>query len=360
MLNAYLNNNLGDDLFIIHLANSLPEIDLVIECSEWQARAFRDIDNIIVLHPFDTKFSILKRIGKKVNNIRKRKINDYIYIGGSIFIEYENWKNILNWWDWISRNYDLSVIGANFGPFQSNEYLAAFKRISAQFKLFTLRDRYSYDLFRDNKNIYYSPDILFSYPLPHMPVNKNQIVINSMDLLDRSKDDPCLSKYYDNYITSLINISVNLIENKKYITFISFCSNQNDHRSAIKIGRGIGVNSQVNYLGYSGVNVDEIITKIVTSELVIATRFHAIVLAIAADIPVLPIIYSNKTLNMLHDIGYQGPIWDFRKGDRLDPKTLEQIRKPSTYINIDDVKNKSRIHIDLLRERVLGDLNGTN
>jgi polysaccharide pyruvyl transferase WcaK-like protein len=39
----------------------------------------------------------------------------------------------------------------------------------------------------------------------------------------------------------------------------------------------------------------------------VAVRFHAAVLCLALGIPFVPILYANKTANLLDDVGYTGP-----------------------------------------------------
>lgn len=48
------------------------------------------------------------------------------------------------------------------------------------------------------------------------------------------------------------------------------------------------------------------------SSIVICSRFHATILGILAGKPVIPIVYSDKTIHMLNDIGFKGLVIDIR------------------------------------------------
>ena len=52
----------------------------------------------------------------------QKKCDAQVYIGGSIFMEYPTWKNIVSWWDYQSKLLPFFVLGANFGPYHTEEY----------------------------------------------------------------------------------------------------------------------------------------------------------------------------------------------------------------------------------------------
>ena len=66
-------------------------------------------------------------------------------------------------------------------------------------------------------------------------------------------------------------------------------------------------------MNYDGNNCDDIINVIQNSESILASRFHGVILGLVFKKKVLPIIYSNKTLNTLNDIGFKGNIIDIRE-----------------------------------------------
>ena len=87
----------------------------------------------------------------------------------------------------------------------------------------------------------------------------------------------------------------------------------------------------VRVLRYDGTNAREMTEAIAGSGSVIATRFHAAILALAAGRPVLPVLYSDKTLHVLQDLAFAGMMPDLRDGTDWDVaacrRSLEQ-QKP--------------------------------
>ena len=57
-----------------------------------------------------------------------------VYIGGSIFMEYPTWKNIVSWWEYQSSQYPFFVLGANFGPYHTEEYRSAMDKVYTKLK----------------------------------------------------------------------------------------------------------------------------------------------------------------------------------------------------------------------------------
>lgn len=51
-------------------------------------------------------------------------------------------------------------------------------------------------------------------------------------------------------------------------------------------------------------NIQEVLTELASSNTVIGTRFHAVILGLLAGAEVLPIMYSNKTGYVLDDLGF--------------------------------------------------------
>lgn len=91
-------------------------------------------------------------------------------------------------------------------------------------------------------------------------------------------------------------------------------------------------------------NTDDILEELAHSEYVIASRFHALILGIAAGKAVFPIIYSDKTISILYDIGFQGNWADIRANNEIEfdfsiSNLLNNIFVPNTNLKKDSDKH---------------------
>ena len=80
----------------------------------------------------------------------------------------------------------------------------------------------------------------------------------------------------------------------------------------------------------------------------IATRFHATILAIASGRPVFPIVYSDKTINVLKDIGFYGNYADLRNMDQISYAYSKSNFKYSQIIDTEELKKMSEGHFAML------------
>src|SRR5690606_11653244 len=94
--------NLGDDLFIKILCERYPETRFILYAQSEYKNSFNDVKNITVI-PSDTLFKrgfnfIFSKL--KVNNFLQhllaKKCDAAVYIGGSLFIQQEEWKEKYN------------------------------------------------------------------------------------------------------------------------------------------------------------------------------------------------------------------------------------------------------------------------
>ena len=106
-----------------------------------------------------------------------------------------------------------------------------------------------------------------------------------------------------------------LLNRGKEIVLASFCKEEGDEEGIRKIldAMSRGKDSRIRILCYDGTNARELTEAIAESGSVIATRFHASILAMAAGRSVLPVIYSDKTKHVLQDMGFAGTVYDLRE-----------------------------------------------
>ncbi|HPF83764.1 MAG TPA: polysaccharide pyruvyl transferase family protein, partial [Bacilli bacterium] len=252
-------------------------------------------------------FNFLK--AKLKIDIKNRMINKciknsdyYIKVGGSIFIE--NNPNYKEYDREYKTNKNTYILGSNFGPYESNEYYDYFNNLYNNIKDMCFRDKYSHDLFSSSR---YASDIVFNLDASKYNKNKkNRIVISMIDLNNYKN----LKKYVNEYDNLLINI-IKKYQKDYEIYLMGFCKNEGDLNVINRIYNRLEDNTNIKCYLYDG-NLNEALNIISESKIVFATRFHANILGLLFNLTIIPIIYSNKTKELLKDIGFNKNIIDIK------------------------------------------------
>ena len=312
-LKAYINKNLGDDIFIDIISKRYPNTNFLIDGNA----NYLNNKNLT----FYNKNIFKKIIGKLLYYIILKKINYEtfmslrcdlsILIGGSIFIENKSEKLPL-------LKKPLYIIGSNFGPYNSLKYIEKSKKLFLQATDVCFRDKKSYDIFKEFPNVRYSTDIVFSYKSPNIKIKNNKQVIFSVIDCD-FKEKELVVNYREKYENTILSL-INFFQKKKFkIILMSFCKSQGDEEAIKRIKARC--KSNVSCYFYNG-NIEEAINVIASSSIVVGTRFHANILGMLYGKTVLPIAYSDKTINILKDMKYKGKVLDVRNLDDFDISLL--------------------------------------
>lgn len=317
-LYAYDKQNLGDDLFVHTVTGRYPHVKFYMWTDKENRNTFRSLPNMKVVDRDFCLVHLLKRIRASLvpryRSWLENRCKAVVYIGGSIFMEYDEWENILNWWEYKAEHHPFYVMGANFGPYQNEAYRERITKIYGQMRDVCFRDRYSYDLFRNVPTVRQAPDILFSYPMPRLPVKEKQIFVSVINCADRRS-----SYGFGNpdraYVEQMASLLQGYLQKGCTLVMSSFCKVEGDETGIQKILTAMGCENdpRIRVLNYNGTNADELVRAIAQSDAVIASRFHAAILAMVAGRPVLPVVYSDKTLHVLEDLGFEGTVIDIRK-----------------------------------------------
>jgi colanic acid/amylovoran biosynthesis protein len=301
--------NLGDDLFLDILAKKHPNCHFTINYVGNNYDAF-----IAKYHNIKRRgYTIFNKIGQRLKIIDY--INDYasvanehdalIFIGGSIFREetyhqslYENRMKLIT--EFKKKDKSVFIIGANFGPYETEQFYNDYTAFFEQCDDVCFRDLYSYDLFKNLPQVRYAPDIVFQMNLDEYKsiAKRKRVGFSIIDV--RHKQG--LSRYYNSYIDSTVR-TIQLLVNRGYDCYLmSFCEKEGDlHVIGTIMSRLASTIEKVHVYEYKG-NIQDSINLIATFELFVAARFHANIIALMLGIGVMPIIYSKKTSNMFMDI----------------------------------------------------------
>lgn len=318
-LDAYFANNLGDDLMVDIMLRRYPQYTFWVDHSSNATDIFLKYPNfenrrkiagrygrlnhiVNILTCYRNEDILLHRIFSRLT----RKSRCSVYIGGSLFMESvgDDVKARIVIEEKRLNPKPLFVIGANFGPYVTSDFRDAFVDFFGKCGGVTFRDKKSYSLFQGMSNIDYAPDVVFNLPYHTEETHNNTVVISVVDLQRRST----LAKYtpdYERLISEACRVCV--MQGKKPI-LMSFCDYEGDINAVWRIWENLElpIQQETEIYRYQGC-LDEALELFEKAQFVLATRFHAMILALRMNKPFYCISYSDKikwVLNDLHSNAY--------------------------------------------------------
>lgn len=316
---AYYKCNLGDDLFLKTLVRRYPSVLFYFCERRDQLKIISEERNVEIVGKLEYLWlRLVRKIENKsvyVENQRIiRKALAIVRIGGSIFIENAAWTSSSE----ISCDF---YIGCNFGPYKTQEYFNYQKNMIAKSRDACFRDNYSYSLFADLPNTRVAPDIIWGYPFfPAADPNGRGIAISVINMEDREVLRDSMD-YYEDMIRAICRLGQ---KKQLPVKLLSFCAYEKDPEAIKRIMDGLDTVDGIETVFYEG-DIDSMLNAINDCQLVIAARFHAMIIGWSLEKSVFPVIYSEKQTNTLKDIDFQGDIWNLKNGDLLGISRIEQI-----------------------------------
>lgn len=342
-VDIYLAFNLGDDLFLDILANKYPDTEFTVNYVGNNYDSFISNYSNVRRRKYNLKDKVLQKI--KIKNT----LTDYktiaenydgiVFIGGSIFRDEEyheelykdRMKLIL---EFKVLNKPIFVLGANFGPYKSEKFISDYRKFFQMCTDVCFRDKFSYDLFNDMDNVRYAPDIVFQLDVDKYKKNIKKDIIGFSIIDVKHKDS--LGCYEEEYIESNVRAIERFIDEGYCCCLMSFCKKEGDFNAIKKILSKMRMTSRSKVIiyEYNG-KLYEAINKISEFKLFVSARFHGNILSQLLRVPVLPVIYSFKTENMLKDINLDSIMIKMNDLKMLEDK---EVMKKS-YSNITEVEN---------------------
>jgi len=178
------------------------------------------------------------------------------------------------------------------------------------------RDEFSKDYLKsisfnsDRDHVY--PDLAFSYPIARLPqssshsCNRTVIGVGLMTYFNRRCISPADETIYRDYLTNLGNFVTWLLE-RDYIVRLLIGDVTYDQRArqdlqALLKVRGFGY-KKGSIIDEPASTVDEVLSQLAATDLVVASRFHNVLLALMLGKPVLAISYHEKVDALMDGAG---------------------------------------------------------
>jgi len=351
LVDIYLAYNLGDDMFLEVLAKRFPETRFTIfHPGDNYAPFFSSYHNLEKL-PYSIKDKILRKINvyNYLNDHKKfaEKYDALLFLGGGIFREesyeeelFQTRSSLVA--EFNNKNKPVFFTGCSFGPYTNESFRKKHEVLFSQCADVCFRDLYSYNLFSNVEQVRYAPDLIWGYEVPEKNTNNDKnLGISVIDPRHKSG----LEGFYKEYVDSHKDLIKKYIAKGYKISLFSYCEPEGDLAVINQIISGFSEELQENITvyNYTG-NIHKYLQMMCLSTRFVAARFHANIIAMLMEIPTLPVIYSNKTLNMLEDINFGN--------SSVDIKDLKQLTK-YYFMNYElpeltEVAVKSKAHFNKL------------
>jgi colanic acid/amylovoran biosynthesis protein len=307
-LYGYFARNLGDDLMVQLLRQRYPDV-------RFYSETWTEVPGIVTWETLQRKhgrlnhlLNLLTRYRWKdfyMHTIRKRydrKCSCSVYIGGSIYMQRTALEEQLRQEERKLQNGPLFVIGANFGPSREEAFAEGFADYFCRCAGVTFRDKSSYERFRGCGNVAYAPDVVLNFQAAPQK-NNGTVLISVINLENR----PDLMPWRSDYETWMAALCETCIRMGKRPVLLSHCQAEGDEAAIARILEALSpeIREKTGTLCYRGDGA-EILDAYAGADRVIATRFHAMILAMCFQKPFFAIAYSEKCRHYLEDLDFGG------------------------------------------------------
>ena len=329
-LTAYFENNLGDDLFLHILGNRYPDYEFVTFSDIAQYKnlpnnvvtTMTDRDNAVIrfFHKLDYRLRHIRRdisIAQAYIDFKEmqwiKKSEAVVYIIGSGFME---GASVLK----SDKYYKKSpyLIGCNFGPFQSAEFYEVCNKHFSMARDVCFRDSYSAKLFEKLPNVRWAADVVFNYCGEYRDILKNAEKKYTLISVMNLEKDKKTAKYKDDYIKFICECVENVVQNGKIAVLVGFCKSEGDHITVESIKNKVNNSEQVLSFQYPDIAIEEVMGLFKYADEIIATRYHALIIGLLLNKKTYPIVYSEKTRNVLEDLDRNAPYLEVKNLKQMD------------------------------------------
>ncbi len=360
MLYGYYGMNLGDDLFFEKLLTRYPDVMFFVYFSQNYRAFFEKYDNVKFYAIEDDFVRRINQIGTKVK-IRElfellllMRSDATVHIGGSIYQQVGDYNLDYNMRKRRKQPFKpFFSISCNFGTFKDQTFKNMWRRQFVKYKDICFRDKYSYNLFSDIKAVRYAPDLLFSYKKPDAAEIAGSVAISVFNpFLEIRKISPAVGEAYR---ATLVKTICDLVSQGRQVSLVGFCTFEGDSAFIDDLLEHIPlkIREYVCVKNYSFETKQDIINLLASSEYIIGTRLHSIILGLAWGKKVIPIIYNSKIKHILCDIKYNQLTIDLDEISKYAQSGLAQYFGDISPFDANELSNSDELQFERLDKFLL-------
>lgn len=302
LLDAYYDHNFGDDLFIFIITNRYPQhkfFSFLDGCPLSVQKWTNTIPNLIVL----PKCDVMPSSGL---------FDAYIMIGGDVIPDGGDYTGSydrrIKYMSAVKESGGyVAMLGFSLYEKYSDKTRGDICKMVSLADDIVVRDQYSYEYLRTiskASKIRHSTDMAFcmDYIKTSIVSTKDILGISIRKKLTSSDDE---NSIYINNIASLADAYLKE-RPKGIIRFLGLSyGTSNDKQVAVEIANQMTRKDNVEFVNYEG-QIDIFIKQIEECSGIIATRFHAMIIALIMQKPFIPVPYEVKVNHLLDQLSYEG------------------------------------------------------
>lgn len=364
-ITAYLNQNLGDDLFVYIMCKQYKMVKFYMAGPSSMKHTFNNLPNLTYICNDTLLLKIVSwlqnkirlRQGKKiifrekwVENQLAKRFTYNVLVTGSMYIEVAcRYRELEMEFPWY-QSHPL-ILSCNFGPYHTKDF---YQRCHDYFQMTThtcFRDRDSVASFQDLSNVSYAPDIAFN--INHDTRDDGYYVVSVIDLI--KSDFGKWKQYRQQYIDTLVGVVNEWIRLGKKVYLFGCCKYLGDMDTIDEIVNKVHHQNKklLCSVCYEEIGMEETLNIFAYSRGILATRFHALVLGIAFQKQVYPIAYSSKMEQLLREIGIQDNSYETYEINDFVNRDVEYVMNhfiDTKAMDVQTIKKEAKRHFHLFEQ----------
>ena len=360
---ACIEKNIGDDLFVEILCRRYPNVEFIITSraeygSLKRLPNLRFSDNLEKWSRASTRGqrSAVKAFAAKIIQSCYRLALPRCKVGVSIVGNAFKNKEYTGWTQsrWIRERVGLVksfyLMSTNFGPYTDENWKKDFDKIFASMSDVCFRDHYSYDLFSHLPNVRFAPDAVISMGKQNRTkTDSKNVIISLIDCSFGARGEE-LKKAAASYESKMCELICRLTGSGYNVTLLNSNTEQ-DRPACDRILKSCSSDG-LRVVDYDG-DTEKVMELYRTSDYVIATRLHTIVLAWLFGIPVVPIVYDIKVNNLLDACNFTGRRFMITESEKLSCDSIIDAMNQYDFVLSEEIIALSELQFKAL-DRELG------